>query len=167
MKPRETLIKTCIELSGEIIVAIATKDRLKEAKWFVNKVHKTFKSNSIDSLLTELDEHIIECKLRIATLLRPLLSPQGFYVSDKFWFSSKDLQHGYVWLYKGENAFISDYVLFLTSAEDFIGLKNIHAGEIRHIRECAHLLGKVPSVQPTNIAYPFSIRKLKKSKQNA
>lgn len=167
MKPKDTIIETCITLSAEIITALATKHQLRESKWFISRLHKSFKENNIDNLSIEIDTHIDECKMRIATLLRPILEPLDFYVSNKFWFSSKDLKQGYVWLYKGKNAFISNYVMFLTPVEDKIGIKNIYTGEIRHLSECAHLLDNVPSVLPNDaITYSFSLRKLKKQNQN-
>lgn len=161
---RSMLIQTCINRSKYIIESQAAKLVARELKFFLNRLPISFSTYfNQEGLENDINLRLIdEYKHSIAKLLKPLLSAIGIEADnlDSFWFSSKDLQNGYVFLYN-EVSKEPSHVLFLNSVEDAFYI-NILAGEIRNYNEVSMLLNKVKGViDGSDIIYRYSMKKLK------
>jgi len=95
----KNLIQTCILRSRYIILGQSAQHANKEILYFINGIPGNIPLPSKECL-PELDKEISVAlhglKTDIANFLRPILHAQDIAIKDKFWFSSYDLEQGYV-----------------------------------------------------------------------
>lgn len=161
---QKSLINTCIERSKVIIISQAAKLVANELQFFMNRLPYVDSEEGLKNLLSTIDIRIIkEYKRSIAKLLSPQFMNIGINpVPEEFWFSSKDLQNGYVFLYKTFSK-IPSHVLFLSKVDNNVS-DIIEAGDIINYYKISHVLGKHKIhgvIEEGDISYRFSIKKLK------
>ena len=134
------LIEICIHRSKEILKMKQVLVNLRALKQTISTCSMRFPS---EDKLTELESEIKmlknEYEIDIAKLLKPSLRLHGIELSDKFWFSSNEIKHGYVLLRK-PTALGATHVLFLGDMEDTFDGSYIKSGDIKLYKHVNHFL---------------------------
>ena len=152
-------------MSEEILIARSAIQVARELRFLTNRVTKPLQYEEyIPKLMNSLEIQTIKyMKLRIATILQPLVAPFDIDLGGEFWLSSEDLKSGYVPLYKDGKAFLPTHVLFLVDHEgDFVTGK-IYPGKIIRWIDAQKILVELPSVPISNIGVLYARKIIKKS----
>jgi len=124
MEDQELIIKRCIKRSEIIIKSKAANLKIKNAEFFLNRIPTLFPSQKhLKPLQIEIDNFIDSLEKEISRYLKPIFKNNNINIKDKFWFSSNDLQSGYIFL-KNQTQ-----VLFLSPTKEEIG-NAINPGDI-------------------------------------
>ena len=90
-------------------------------------------------LISETENRIQERKEAFKKLLLPLFKGETYGFENDFYFSSADLESGYIELFKNVRDEIPNKVLFLSDSKDF------KKGDIVDFNKCEHVLTELNS----------------------
>lgn len=138
------IIRSCIQMSKQIIIGNALKHSLRNATFFVARFPFVLpSSDKIRELNQEIDVRMYDLKRSISISLRNLIRDNNIFIEDLFWFSTHDLKSGYVLLYPHNHTKFADHVLFLVEVKDPMDGSFYLPGTIRKFKHVNHVLSSI------------------------
>lgn len=158
LKIQTEIIRLCIARSKYIITALAAKQSLRSAIFFIARLPRCVPSaNKIKDITDELDNKIYEYKRMISLSIKQIVGNRhDIFIEDFYWFSINDLKSGYILLYPHNNTKIPNHVLFLVRCEDSFDGKIYFPGDIKLFREVNHTLMSVKGLSEKELGIGFN-----------
>lgn len=173
--PERSLTEACVLRSKNIVHLKAALLLNRQTQFFVNRTPPLLPSQGcLKELEKELLNRIDEFKMDISKYLKQIFAMNKksiiytFYAEDKFCFSSKELQDGYVFFYKNS---YSNHIVGVLILGEYKGTTDskikIEPGMVFEFNEIKSYLTQIESATKKNVSLTHAIRKIKQNESKS